>query len=74
MPKRPTWRSVGQWPKSVWKREPNSENQTEQPKYRRHEYPAHMGSGDLSRYDPSRDAGTPVSQECKVGVTNTPMR
>jgi hypothetical protein len=74
MSKRTPGRSFGQRPKSVWKREPNSENQAEQSKYRGHKYPAHMGRGDLSRDDPNSDARTPVSQECEVGVTHTPMR
>ncbi len=74
MPKLATWRSFDQRPKSLWKRKPNSENQTEQSKYRGHQAPAHMGRGDLSRDDSGGDAGTPVSQECKVGVPRPPMR
>ena len=41
MPERASRRSAGQRLKSVWKREPNSEYQTEQSKHRGHQGPAH---------------------------------
>jgi hypothetical protein len=74
MPKRVTWRAFSHWPKSLWKRKPNSEYQTQQGKYRSHEGPAHMRRDDLGRNDPDGDAGPPASQECKVGIARPPVR